>query len=204
MNLHFDSENLAPPSARNQQRMRKPFGLRDPNTAKPLRKSVNNASSAKAFHDSSAPKRRALGDITNRSASLNQSNNPSTKPSFGKPPSKTALRPRFDIPLDLDGKVLDPEYIPHPSPPSVYTPVLFEDDEFPIDDSEEDGGLDEFGKPFERFTLSHLAKETKPPFDTTIDDDHDEHSDIFTRGPQGYFHPDQLIRKDEMPLFELA
>lgn len=209
--MNTDAENLAPQVNHSglKSRTRKPLGGLSLREGKQVLQDSNRSNLS--------GKRRALGDITNRTQELNNDSAIKKNSVILSSKSDSRVKPlpttshSFKPPTDQFGEVLDPEILPTPLPELPYTPVLFDDDELQkarerlreqtaLDD---DDTLDFMGKPYVRTKLQ-FQEEVELPFDPAemiYDADHHDPLD-FTN--TDLFHPDQLIPKDEYSTLELA
>lgn len=185
-----DAENLVPQSLRNENTVqRKPFSTLQPRKQTTLGKSTK-------------PKRRALGDITNKSSST-------PLQTLKKPLSENVNKNSFQV-WGADEEVPEPEFIPPPPPARPFQPPpLFSEAELAemkreLEEEErkdDDTDTDEFGNPF-------LPNEEIPVPPPPYNEEEDvEDCDFHTRRnglTKDYFSPDQLFTKEELPVLELA
>lgn len=179
-----------------------------------------------------APKRRALGDITNRAEeaeSANSSaNSSSTKTAFHQLGeqigNKTTLpfgssRTRLRIPTDHCGQIADVEILPLPLVEVAHTPMLF-DDEQPLateedsahnethDESQDELTLDLMGVPYVKSAFN-FGNEIQIPCDPANMIEQQQQLQLQQQQQCDsdllhFFHRDQLIANDDFSTLELA
>lgn len=186
-----DTENVAPSStvSSSTQRAQKPFGLsrqtlgpRKQVSTKPRlsnhipfsERSVNQENSlpSKGTGNASSkqqqqqrPKRRALGDITNKGASASAISQPK---GLGGVPKSRSKESHVPIPRDEFGRVEEPDLCPQPLP-RVYEPPEIEFTEQELDAIRpKDDGCDLFGRPKGQLMFHFPAFQTElpPPAET--------------------------------------
>lgn len=129
--MELNKENVLDGASSQSCQVLKPAPLNnDQVLQKPLRQSVSTFRPAKAFRT----KRRTLGDITNRrttpldnSKEIKKMDNAKPKRNYRGPQLRHIRR----IPVDSNGNVSSPEYIPSPRPLPPFEPPVFDFDDLP-------------------------------------------------------------------------
>lgn len=135
--------------------LRAPLALRSGNDQNLPSKNASAASKVR-------PKRRALGDITNRSVGGASS---AEAPLQGKAKTKENVRP---VPRDRFGRVEEPDIFPEPLPKVYEPPIIdFTEEELSIT-RQIDDGCDPIGRPYRQRVFDFPATEGDgpPPFET--------------------------------------
>lgn len=168
-----DAENVAPSNHSRHNGLkstsRKPLGARQPLSA---------VKQSKAPQPTAAqPKRRALGDITNR----REAGASTAKPKLVS--KEKASTPVWSLPRDKFGNIEEPHYVPEPVPSVFQPPTLFDEEELAAlrrgDDMHETEGSE--SPDFERL-FGGLRKERPAPM--LSEEEHDvleDNFDVFER-----------------------